>query len=104
MVERVILQDREMIKFDFTGSDQLGGATTCDISLSIIDGMGVEYDDEFNIHNSYEEILDIHTGNFCSYNKDVIKDVQIKDGIAKLQFNLKNNFNRSLKFVYYVEV
>ncbi|MFP3490873.1 hypothetical protein R0K20_25135, partial [Staphylococcus sp. SIMBA_130] len=67
MVERVILQDREMIKFDFTKSDQLGGAKTCNISLSIIDGMGIEYNDEFNIHESYQEILDANSGNPCSY-------------------------------------
>lgn len=104
MVERVILHDREMIKFDFTKSDQLGGAKTCDISLSIVDGMGVEYNDEFNIHDSYQKILDVNAGGSRLFKKNVIKDVQIRDGIAQLQLSTKDTFNRSLKFVYYVEV
>jgi hypothetical protein len=104
MVERIILNNKEMIKFDFTQSEQLAGENTCDISLSIIDGMGVEYADEFQIQNSYHGIVDMNAGEKCSYRKNVINNVQIKDGIAQLQLSLRNSFNRSLKFVYYVEV
>ncbi|UOK56126.1 hypothetical protein MGI18_13865 [Bacillus sp. OVS6] len=104
MVERIILDNKEMIKFNFTKSDQLAGENTCDISFSIIDGMGVEYADEFQIQNSYQEIVDMKAGEKCSYKKNVIKNVQIKDGIALLQLSLRKSFNRSLKFVYYVEV
>jgi hypothetical protein len=104
MVERIILDNQELIKFDFTQSDQLAGENTCDISLSIIDGMGVEYADEFQIQNSYQGIVDMNAGEKCSYRKNVINNVQIKDGIAQLQLSLRNSFNRSLKFVYYVEV
>ena len=104
MVERIILKEKEMIKFDFSKSDQLGGANICDISLSIIDGMGVEYKDEFNIQNNYLDVIDVNTGKSCAYRKNVINDVQIKDGVAQLQLRLRETFNRSLKFVYYVEV
>ncbi|RZT23597.1 hypothetical protein [Fictibacillus sp. BK138] len=104
MVERIILDNQELIKFDFTQSDQLAGENTCDISLSIIDRMGVEYADEFQIQNSYHGIVDMNAGEKCSYRKNVINNVQIKDGIAQLQLSLRNSFNRSLKFVYYVEV
>ncbi|AXI10970.1 hypothetical protein CUC15_19455 [Oceanobacillus zhaokaii] len=104
MVERIILNDKEMIKFDFTKSDQLGGAKVCDISLSIIDGMGTEYKDEFKIRDNYQDIIDMNAGKSCSYKKNFIKNVQIKDGVAQLKLQLKNTFNRSLKFVYYVEV
>jgi hypothetical protein len=104
MVQRIILYNQELIKFDFTQSDQLAGEDTCDISFSIIDGMGVEYADEFQIQNSYQGIVDMNAGEKCSYRKNVINNVQIKDGIAQLQLSLRNSFNRSLKFVYYVEV
>ncbi len=104
MVERVIISDKEMIKFDFTKSDQLGGEKVCDISLSIIDGMGVEYTDEFKIQNNYQEILDVNAAKRCAYKKNVIQGVQIKDGVAQLQLKLRKTFNRSLKFIYYVEV
>lgn len=104
MVQRIILKDREMINFDFSNSKQLGGVTSCDISLAVIDGMGEEYSDEFNINNSYSSISDINTGSKLSFNKNIIKDVQIKDKMVNLQLHLKDSFNRSLKFVYYVEV
>ncbi|MGD6831017.1 hypothetical protein ACQCT5_02555 [Sutcliffiella halmapala] len=104
MVERIILNNEEMIKFNFTKSDQLAGESACNISFAIIDGMGVEYSDEFQIQNSYQGIMDMKAGETCSYKKNVIKNVQIKDGIALLQLKLRKSFNRSLKFVYYVEV
>lgn len=104
MVQRVILKDKELIKFDFTKSSQLSGVKTCDIALSIIDGMGVEYDDEFKISDSYKDIRDTTTGEPCTFNKNTIKNVQINNGTAQLEFKLKETFNRSLKFVYYVEV
>src|SRR5699024_9460755 len=85
MVQRVILNDKEMFKFDFTRSSQLRGVKTCDIAFSIIDGMGVEYNDEFRIQDSYKEIRDMNTGKTCTFRKDKIKDVHIKDGAAQLQ-------------------
>lgn len=104
MVQRVILNDKEMIKFDFTKSKQLNGIQSCDIALSIIDGMGNEYKDEVNLHDNYKEIRDMSTGKTCNYKKNIIKNVPIQDGIVNLQMKLNNTFNRSLKFVYYVEV
>lgn len=104
MVERIIVGDREMLQFDFSKSEEIKGAKTCDIAFSIIDGMGVEYKDEFRIQNNYVEVVDMHAGRTRSYRKNVIKDVQIKNGTAQLQLNLRDTFNRSLKFVYYVEV
>jgi hypothetical protein len=104
MVERVILKDREIIKFDFTNSKQLGGSDTCNISLSVIDGMGEEYNDEFKLHDSYQEIIDMNSGKVCNFQKNKIEDVEIRNGIAQLRLMLKESFNQSLKFVYYVEV
>ncbi|MFC4559732.1 hypothetical protein ACFO3D_16215 [Virgibacillus kekensis] len=104
MVERVILNNKEMIKFDFSKSDQLGESKTCDISFSLIDGRGVEYKNEFKIQNNYQDIIDVNVGKTCDYRKNVIKGVQIKDGVAQLQLKIRKTYNRSLKFVYYVEV
>src|SRR5699024_2538014 len=98
MVQRVILDDKEMIKFDFSRSPQFRGVKTCDIAFSIIDGMGVEYNDEFRIQDSYREIRDMNSGKTCTFRQDMIKDVQIKNGAAQLQLKLKDSFNRSLKF------
>ena len=104
MVERLILGNKEVIKFDFTKSEQFTNETSCNISLAIIDGMGVEYDNEFNIRDNYESVTDLSTGKPYSFEGNIIKDVEIKEGIAQLQLPLKSKFNKSLKFVYYVEV
>ncbi len=104
IVQRVILQDKELIKFDFRNSDELKGIKTCDIALSVIDGMGKEYKDEVNLYDNYDEIRDMTTGEVCQYKKEIIKNVPIKEGVVQLQMKLNRTFNRSLKFVYYVEV
>ncbi|WP_044338721.1 hypothetical protein [Rossellomorea aquimaris] len=104
MVERIILDNKELIKFDFTGSDLITNEETCDISLSIIDGMGVEYADEFNIPGNYSSIADLNSGKEYEIDNNVIKDVRIHQGVSEIQLGLKDNFNKSLKFVYYIEV
>jgi hypothetical protein len=104
MVERIILDNKELIKFDFTGSDLITNEEACDISLSIIDGMGVEYADEFNIPGNYSSIADLYSGKEYEIDNNVIKDVRIRQGVSELQLVLKDTFNKSLKFVYYIEV
>jgi hypothetical protein len=104
MVERIILDNKELIKFDFTGSDLITNEEACDISLSIIDGMGVEYADEFNIPGNYSSIADLYSGKEYEIDNNVIKDVRIRQGVSELQLGLKDTFNKSLKFVYYIEV
>lgn len=103
-VQRIIFDDKEIIKFDFRNSKLLNNSNSCDIALSVIDGMGKEYRDEFDISSSYHEIIDKQTGKSCEFRKDKIKDVQINNGIVELQMKLNHSFNRSLKFIYYVEV
>lgn len=104
MVERVILTDKEFIKFDLSKSDDVKDIKACDISLAIIDGMGTEYDDEFKVNDSYKEVLDISTGKLCTFRHNTIRDVHIEDGVIQLQLKLNESFNHALKFVYYVEV
>ncbi|MGI2803612.1 hypothetical protein ACRS6O_11605 [Bacillus cytotoxicus] len=104
IVERLIVGNNEMVQFNFTGSKEIMKEQVCDISLSIIDGMGVEYTDEFNVHESYNRIIDRTTGKVCEVENNIIKDIAIKQGMVQLQFELKYTYNKALKFVYYVEV
>ncbi|EET88931.1 hypothetical protein CcarbDRAFT_0570 [Clostridium carboxidivorans P7] len=76
----------------------------CDISLSVVDGMGMEYSNEFSMSNNYKSAVDKATGKQCKIENNVIKDIQIKKGIAQVELELKEQFNKALKFVYYVEV
>lgn len=104
IVERLIVGNNEMVQFNFAESKEIAKEQLCDISLSIIDGMGVEYTDEFNIHENYSCVIDRTTGRVCKIENNVIKDITITKGVVQLQFELKSTCNKALKFVYYVEV
>jgi hypothetical protein len=104
IVERIIVANNEMVQFDFRNSKEISKETSCDISLSIIDGMGVEYTDEFNLLENYSKAVDRMTGKECKIENNIIKDISISQGMAQLQLGLKSNYNKALKFVYYVEV
>jgi hypothetical protein len=104
IVERIIVANNEMVQFDFRNSKEISKETSCDISLSIIDGMGVEYTDEFNLLENYITAVDRMTGRACKIENNIIKDISISQGMAQIQLGLKSNYNKALKFVYYVEV
>lgn len=105
MVERLIIGNKEFVKFDFNGSDEIKKAKVCDIALSVVDGMGDECSNvEFDMNNNYEAAIDKATGKVCKIDNNLIKDVKIIKGIAQIELRLKANYNKALKFVYYVEV
>lgn len=104
IVERLIIGNKEFVKFDFSDSVEMKKVKVCDISLSVVDGMGMEYSNEFNMSNNYKSAIDKATGKQCKIENNVIKDIQIKKGIAQVELELKEQFNKALKFVYYVEV
>ena len=104
IVERAILGDKEVVRFDFSGSEEVGKAKVCDIALAVVDGMGTEYANEFNMDRSYSGGLDLTTGKALKIEDNVIKDIVIKKGIAQIKLELTPQYNKALKFVYYVEV
>lgn len=104
IVERAILGDKEVVRFDFSGSEEVGKAKVCDIALAVVDGMGTEYANEFNMDRSYSGGLDLTTGKILKIEDNVIKDIVIKKGIAQIKLELTQQYNKAMKFVYYVEV
>ena len=66
--------------------------------------MGNEYKNAFRLEDNYSEIYDKVAGAKCSLKDNQINQVTINQGIAELTFKLKSDYNRALKFVYYVEV
>ena len=104
LVERLILKDHEFIQFNFKDIPEMKKITTCNLSFNLIDGMGEEYKDEFKLNENYKAVTDHHTGSNCVIENESIKNVSIQEGIVKLKLELKPNYNRALKFVYYVEV
>lgn len=103
-VERLIIGDKEYVKFDFTDTDEMKKVKLCDITLSVVDGMGQEYDNEFNLKDNYEYVIDKATGHKCKIENNLIKDVKVVKGNVQVELKLKENYNKALKFMYYVEV
>ncbi|MCU4821546.1 hypothetical protein OCA00_07780 [Bacillus cereus] len=103
-VERLLLHNQEFIQINLTGSPEVAKAKKCNLKFNIIDGMGKEYIGEFNMKENYVKAIDNNTSNSCKIDTDVIKNVSIIDGIVDLQLELNPKYNRSLKFIYYVEV
>lgn len=104
IVERVIIGNKEYVKFDFRDTDDLKKSKKCDVSLNIVDGMGQECPNEFSMKSSYEYALDKSTGNKLNIEDNLIKDIKIKNGVAQIELKLKSEYNKALKFVYYVGV
>ncbi len=104
IVERLIVGDKEYIKFDLSQSPDIKKASKCNLALSIVDGMGKEYANEFNMNDNYSSATDMSNKNTLTVSKNSIKDIKIQKGIVQIQLKLKESYNRALKFVYYVEV
>ena len=104
IVNRVIIDNTEFIQFDFTQSQEITSEKNCNISFHVIDGMGVEYDNEFKMNESYVQVIDQQSGNSCVVKDNVINNVAIQKGMSQLKLQFSPNYNKALKFIYYVEV
>ena len=104
IVERVVVGNNEYVNFDFSSSDDFKKSKLCDISIVVVDGRGNEYPNEFDMKKNYESVTDLSTGKKLKIEDNLIKGVKIKTGNAQIQLKLKEQYNRALKFVYYVEV
>lgn len=103
-VERLLLNDQEIIQLNLTGDPDVSKAKRCNLKFNIVDGMGKEYMGEFNMLANYLRVTDKNANVECKVEKDAIKNVSIKNGYVNLQLALQPFYNRSLKFIYYVEV
>lgn len=104
IVQRVVTSNKEYVKFNFSGMKEFRNVNTCNISLAVIDGMGEEYKNEFNMKDNYQNAIDMKTNNSLNIQDNLIENVKIENNIVQLQLDLKPQCNKSLKFVYYVEV
>lgn len=103
-VERVVVGDKEIVRFNLSSNKDVKKASSCNVGISIIDGMGKEYKNAFRLDENYSEVHDKLANAKCSLKNNKINKVTINQGIAELTFKLKSDYNRALKFVYYVEV
>ena len=88
VVQRVVTSNKEYVKFNFSKMKELKNVNTCNISLAVIDGMGEEYKNEFNMKDSYQKATDIQTKDSLTIEDNLIRDVKIENGIAQIQLDL----------------
>lgn len=103
MVERIIIGNQELIRFDFSEIPSIMNAKRCNISLVLIDGMGNECDNEFNVKDSYLKAMDKSNNTLSILNDNLIQGLEVVDGIVELVLTLTPQYNKALKFIYYVE-
>ncbi|WP_235070390.1 hypothetical protein [Turicibacter sp. TJ11] len=104
-VQRAMIGDSEILRFDFSKSPEIKHVNTCDVSLAVVDGMGKEYPNELKLNDAYTKIIDLTTSQTVKIQNNIIKDVVLTKGVAQLKLQSSgNSFNKNLKFVYYVEV
>lgn len=102
-VQRIVIQDEEIVRFNLN-TDDLKSVSSCDIKLSIVDGMGKEYKNETNLKEHYATIVDLNTGVNYGFNRSTIKNVSVDNNSINLKMKLKDTANRNLKYIYYLEV
>lgn len=104
IVERAVVNDHEMIKFDFRELENSATWKNCNISFKVVDGMGIEHEDEMNLLNNYSNIFNFDSTKKYPFDSNKIKNVDINDGIVYLKLYFTNSYNKFLKFLYVVEV
>lgn len=103
-VERVVIENQEFIQLNLKNSEEVGKAKRCNLKFLIVDGMGKEYSNEFNLEDNYLAAIDMNTQQPCRIMKDGIKNISITNGVVSLKLSLQSRYNRALKFIYCIEV
>lgn len=103
-VKRIVLKDREYLELNFENMRNYSDENLCQISLSVVDGVGKICENEFYINQNYSQIIDRNRSEQCSFEGNTIENVVINKGKVNLEFKLADYFNKSLKFMYLVEV
>jgi len=103
-VERLMLKNNELIKFDFKNIEGSKEWKRCDISFIVVDGMGKEYDKEYDLTMHYDHASDKITKNQYRFDSRTIYDIELDNASAMLELKLKENMGTPLKFLYKVEV
>ncbi len=88
-----------------TGENEfLKGIDSGDINISMVDGTGKEVTDQLDLTKLYKDIIDINNqNNLLEFNKNIIKNVVIKNSTIELKMTSIQNIN-NFKMKFYLEV
>lgn len=103
-VKRALVNQKEILEIDLSTCEEIKNKEVVDLKIKLIDGMGLEYEDEFNAENDYTSVLDKGNNEKKRIEKNKIKNIIIKNKKIQLELSLNKIFNKSLKFRYYLEV
>ena len=103
-VQRIIVEDVEILCFDFSELDGYSNEDICNVGFVMIDGTGKEVDEDYNVSKNYDYVEDQNTHKNCMTEGNLIKDVSIRNSKMKVKMQLSKQYNSNLKFSYFVEV
>ena len=103
-VRRTITKNKEVLFIDLANEKQFKNIDECHVHISVVDGMGKEYSNEMVISDHYQRVeSEVGKENIQS-EKNILQNVPINNNAIRLSLEVAKGFNRSLKYVYYVEV
>lgn len=103
-VERISLNDKEIIKFEFNNIEGSKDWKECDITFVVVDGMGQEYQNEARLTDNYMLIKDAVSNDTYTFNDYKINNVKIKNNTSIINLIKHSTIKDSLKYLYKIEV
>lgn len=103
-VNRVVFKNSEHMVIDLSEQENYRGEKFCNISLKVIDGTGNESSEALDLIKNYDYVIDKNADQKVNMSGNCLKNIAISAGNIALEMKLKAEANRSLKFVYFVEV
>lgn len=102
-VNRVLVGNSEILQLDFSKLAKQHEFSKFNLSMKIVDGEGKKNND-FRLEENFSQVIDKHTNRKLKIKNGRILNVESLNNIANLEIHFSPNYNRSLKFLYYVEV
>ncbi len=104
LIKRYSVTDKENLFINVDLNDIYEDKKTGNLLVTIVDGMGIEYPNEYNLENTYEYIADENTRTKLRFNKNCIYLINFEKGNIHLSMKVKNHSNKFSKLRFYLEV
>ena len=104
LVKRSNDGQREFMEVDLGKQDIFASINMGNLLVSLIDGMGIEYTNEYDLNNEYEYIIDLNSKCKLTFTKNSIKQVDLSTGKILLSMKMKGETSKRAKLKYYLEV
>lgn len=103
-VNRISLDRKEIIEFDFTNIDSSKNWEICNIGFVVVDGMGKEYKNEANLDENYKGIYDLQSKKEYKFDDFCVADVRVYNQKCSIEMIKRSTRLDSLKYLFRIEV